>query len=355
MLSVIKNTAKAAVFISGLAGMLVLSSYVLTPKDNTEEAGMYDALANGILAEPDDTIDVLIVGDSEVYASIMPVEMWKDYGITSYCCGTGAQKLGYTYEFISKSFEKQSPELVFMETNAIYRELDYDDVLFNKAEGLFPFFAYHSRWKSVTARDLDPAVNYTNISATKGYDPCTDIKPADDSGYMAPSDEKEPVAPINRLYVEKMKKLCAKADFIIPNMTETAFLLGLPYTEDYDENYVKDALRRLAELGCKTPVITGVHYDDKLQGAAAYDSESDRYYFSFGRNVNSRFHGTGDIFSSVFSGACTLGKDIQQCLDISVKFTLDCIEATIPHMEETWYGSCFELCLGKLIDYVKEQ
>ena len=208
MLSVIKNTAKAAVFISGLAGMLALSSYVLTPKDNTEEAGMYDALANGILAEPDDTIDVLIVGDSEVYASIMPVEMWKDYGITSYCCGTGAQKLGYTYEFISKSFEKQSPELVFMETNAIYRELDYDDVLFNKAEGLFPFFAYHSRWKSVTARDLDPAVNYTNISATKGYDPCTDIKPADDSGYMAPSDEKEPVAPINRLYVEKMKKLC---------------------------------------------------------------------------------------------------------------------------------------------------
>ena len=67
------------------------------------------------------------------------------------------------------------------------------------------------------------------------------------------------------------------------------------------------------------------------------------------------FHGTGDIFSSVFSGACALGKDIQQCLDISVKFTLDCIEATIPNMEETWYGSCFELCLGKLIDYVKEQ
>ena len=45
MLSVIKNTAKAAVFISGLAGMLALSSYVLTPKDNTEEAERYDAIA----------------------------------------------------------------------------------------------------------------------------------------------------------------------------------------------------------------------------------------------------------------------------------------------------------------------
>ena len=156
-------------------------------------------------------------------------------------------------------------------------------------------------------------------------------------------------------FVEKMKKLCAKADFIMPNMTEVSFLLGLPYTETYSEDYVMDVLRRLAELGCKTPVITGVHYDDIRQGAAAYDSVNDRFYFSFDKNVNYRFHGTGDIFSSVFTGACALGMDIQQCLDIAVRFTLDCIEATVPELKETWYGSCFELCLGKLMDYVKEK
>ena len=156
-------------------------------------------------------------------------------------------------------------------------------------------------------------------------------------------------------FVEKMKKLCAKADFIIPNMTEVSFLLGIPYTDTYDEAYVMDALRRLAELGCKVPVITGVHYDDKKQGAAAYDSESDKFYFSFDKNVNYRFHGTGDIFSSVFTGACALGMDIRQCLDIAVRFTLDCIEATVPDLKEMWYGSCFELCLGKLIGYVKEK
>ncbi len=156
-------------------------------------------------------------------------------------------------------------------------------------------------------------------------------------------------------FVEGMRKLCAKADFIIPNMTEVSFLLDIPYTETYDESYVKDVLRRLSQLGCKTPVITGIHYDDKLQGAAAYDSRNDEFIFSFGKNINSRFHGTGDIFASVFTGACALGKDLRQCLDISVKFTFDCIEATLPHMEETWYGSCFELCLGKLIEYVKEQ
>lgn len=156
-------------------------------------------------------------------------------------------------------------------------------------------------------------------------------------------------------FVEKMKKLCAKADFIIPNMTEVSFLLGIPYTDSYDEAYVKDVLRRLAGLGCRVPVITGVHFDSLMQGAAAYDSEKDEFYFSFDKNVDHRFHGTGDIFSSVFTGACALGMSLQQCLDIAVKFTLDCIEATVPNIEETWYGSCFELCIGKLIGYVKEK
>lgn len=156
-------------------------------------------------------------------------------------------------------------------------------------------------------------------------------------------------------FVEKMKKLCAKADFIMPNMTETAFLLGIPYTDSYDEAFVKEALLRLADLGCKTPVITGIHYDSKQQGAAAYSSEKDEFCFSFDKNVDYRFHGTGDIFSSVFTGACALGMELRESLDIAVKYTLDCIEATIPDLNETWYGSCFELCLGKLIGYVNEK
>ena len=155
-------------------------------------------------------------------------------------------------------------------------------------------------------------------------------------------------------FVAEMRRLCSKADFIIPNMTEVSFLLDIPYTENYDEAYVKEVLKKLAALGCRTPVITGIHYNDQQQGAAAYDSATDKFYFSFGRNVDYRFHGTGDIFASVFSGGCALGKDIQQCLDIAVKFTLDCIDATVPHLEEMWYGSCFELCLDKLIGYVKK-
>ena len=154
--------------------------------------------------------------------------------------------------------------------------------------------------------------------------------------------------------VEGMRRLCSKADYVIPNLTEASFLLGIPYSEDNSEANTKDMLKRLAELGCRYPVLTGVRWNDKEQGAAAYDPETDTYCFAFGEHVNRQMHGTGDIFASVFTGAVALGKSLPQALDLSVKFTTDCIKATLPVADEVWYGICFELCLGDLIKYVNE-
>ncbi|MDE6500673.1 MAG: pyridoxamine kinase [Ruminococcus sp.] len=154
-------------------------------------------------------------------------------------------------------------------------------------------------------------------------------------------------------FAEKMSSLCSKADYILPNMTEASFMLKIPYTETYERNYAENILRRLAGLGCKIPVLTGVHFDNREQGAMAYDSVNDRFYCSFGENIERSVHGTGDIFASVFTGAVTLGKDIQKSLDIAVNYTVECIKATMPYFEEMWYGSCFELCIGKLIEMTK--
>lgn len=155
-------------------------------------------------------------------------------------------------------------------------------------------------------------------------------------------------------FVKAMAGLCSKADYIIPNITEASMLLGIPYSEIHDEKSVKEILRRLTELGCPTPVLTGVRFDDVHHGAAAYDSERDEFSFYFREHVKRTMHGTGDIFSSVFTGAVTLGKSLEQSVKMAVDYTADCINATLPCADEVWYGSCFELCLDKLIKYVKE-
>ena len=154
-------------------------------------------------------------------------------------------------------------------------------------------------------------------------------------------------------FVSAMAGLCAKADYIIPNMTEASLLLGIPYIKRHDREYAEKILIRLAGLGCRIPIITGVHSNDGKEGAAAYDSISGQFYYSFRDHIDCCCHGTGDIFASVFTGAVVLGKSLQQALDISVNYTADCIEKTFPEREEMWYGSAFELCIDKLLEYIK--
>lgn len=154
-------------------------------------------------------------------------------------------------------------------------------------------------------------------------------------------------------FVSAMAGLCAKADYIIPNMTEASLLLGIPYSGCHSVEYAEKILNELAALGCRIPIITGVVSDDGGEGAAAYDSENGKFYYSFREHIDCCCHGTGDIFASVFTGAVVLGKSLQQALDIAVNFTADCIEKTFPERDEMWYGSAFELCIDKLLEYIK--
>ena len=54
-------------------------------------------------------------------------------------------------------------------------------------------------------------------------------------------------------FADRMTRLCAKADLILPNMTEAAFMLHEDYREDYDEDYVRGLLVRLTSLGARRP------------------------------------------------------------------------------------------------------
>ena len=40
----------------------------------------------------------------------------------------------------------------------------------------------------------------------------------------------------------EMAKVCAKADLIVPNLTEASLLTGLPYRTEYDESYIREML-----------------------------------------------------------------------------------------------------------------
>ena len=157
----------------------------------------------------------------------------------------------------------------------------------------------------------------------------------------------------NSEFPSHMARLCAKADIIVPNITEASFMLGVPYTEDYNEEYIKHMLKRLCSLGCKKAVLTGISFKDGTQGAVYYDSEADAYYSYFNEHINMNFHGTGDTFASVFVGGLVRGLDHEKALQLAVDFTVKTIKDTIPYAKEHPYATMFESTIPYLVDRLK--
>ena len=151
-------------------------------------------------------------------------------------------------------------------------------------------------------------------------------------------------------FAKAMAGLCGKADLIVPNLTEACFMLGIPYTEDYDEEYIRKILKQLTSLGAKRAALTGISFDPSKLGAYSYDSTTDSYFSYFNDRLPVAYHGTGDIFASATLGALMRGHTTESALSVAVDFTLECIRLTMADEDRRTYGVNFEQALPYYID-----
>jgi pyridoxine kinase len=154
----------------------------------------------------------------------------------------------------------------------------------------------------------------------------------------------------DRDFAKKMGQLCAKADIIVPNMTEAAFMLDIPYVESgYSVEYVKDVLKRLSQLGAEKAVLTGVTFEEDKIGVMGYDCVKNEYFSYFNRKIDAVYHGTGDIFASTCVGALTRGMELDSSLKLAADFTAESIKKTVEDSSANWYGVNFEQAIPFLI------
>ncbi len=151
-------------------------------------------------------------------------------------------------------------------------------------------------------------------------------------------------------YVEAMKKLCARADYLLPNITEACFLTGLPYRESYDEDYIGELIGALLALGSRNVILTGVSYREGRTGVVVKEGDSCRYYEH--KKLPNSCHGTGDIYASAFVGAMMKEKGAYESARIAADYTVSCIEKTA-ECPDHWYGAAFEPMLPRLIELLK--
>lgn len=168
-----------------------------------------------------------------------------------------------------------------------------------------------------------------------------------DNGKMYPAFSPE--------FAKAMAGLCGKADLIIPNLTEACFMLDIPYTTEYDEQYIRDVLKKLCGLGAKRAALTGVSFDPEKIGVYYYDSISDSYFSYYNDKMPVVYHGTGDIYASSAVGAIMRGHSVEASLSIAVDYTLECIKLTMADEDRRTYGVNFEQALPYYIDILNEK
>ena len=208
------NIIKGIVFFSLFFVILYFLSFIFVPKDNTEKAGILEERVYGILGEEKNTIDILILGDSEAYTSISPMELWKMKGFTSYTMGTNAQKLYESYNYLVEILKYQKPKLVILETNTFFRNLDNDEKIMNFFERYFPIFKYHNRWQNITIDDVINQPKYTYKTDLKGYGYYTETKPYKEAHpkYMYEKEDRFKLPKDDEYYIEKIYRKCKEND-----------------------------------------------------------------------------------------------------------------------------------------------
>ena len=131
---------------------------------------------------------------------------------------------------------------------------------------------------------------------------------------------------LNQNIVEGMKKIAKVSDYLIPNITEAAFLTDTPYKDNFTDEEIKAMADKLLASGAKKVIISGVKDENKI-GASYFDNKELISYFQIQRAKS--YHGTGDLFSSIVLAYILNGYNMETVLKKSTEFIVKSIDVTV--------------------------
>ena len=149
--------------------------------------------------------------------------------------------------------------------------------------------------------------------------------------------------------IQKMSCLVNKADIITPNLTEAGILLNERYNGETISIYLlKKYLKKLCEMGPKNALITGVTTDDGEHINACYNKETNEYWKVPFEYVDTRYPGTGDLFTSLFTGFLLNGKSMPEAMENASIFVSKAVSVTYEAKTPKSEGVLFEKIMKEL-------
>ena len=145
--------------------------------------------------------EVIFLGDCEVYENFSPVELYRDYGISSYIRGSAEQYIWQSYYLLKDTIRYETPRVVVLSVHSVqfdkprteeYNRMTLDGMKWSgvKVDAInasmmpnehfidyvFPILRYHYRWGELTNDDFKYFWSKDKISFNGYYMRC-DIRP----------------------------------------------------------------------------------------------------------------------------------------------------------------------------------
>lgn len=151
---------------------------IFMPKDTSDLGGAKYYSTQAYKKEKKNSIDLVFFGNSDVYAGVSPIQIYKNSGISSFVCAS-PKETGYSLvNYVKANLERQNPKLIVLDADCFYYVNDriHGFNIQSKVMAIAPFF-YHARWKELEAKDFytlplpkaDPLKGYLPNFGTSSY------------------------------------------------------------------------------------------------------------------------------------------------------------------------------------------
>ncbi len=149
---------------------------------------------------------------------------------------------------------------------------------------------------------------------------------------------------------KNMAKLAMEADVLLPNLTEASIILERSYDDvPKTKETALEWVEKLSWEGRHSVVLKGISLSEGMVGVCWYDAQTKANGFIQLPFYGQGYHGTGDLFGSVFVGSLMNGASIEKAAYRAAEFVGHCADASFKEGMPTHEGVRFEAHMAKLI------
>lgn len=176
------------------------------------------------ILEPENSVDVVCVGNSDIRSGFVPTELWEKYGYTSVVSSFTRQSISDSQRALKEICKSQKPKLVILEIDSLYDGRGPEDIINphdttpdnffdslkpddfdNKISRDYSVFTFHNILQDRQRRSRRKQYAH-------GYLFCEDIRKVEYRDYMTKTDEIDIPIYSNSQQLRTFVKYCKKND-----------------------------------------------------------------------------------------------------------------------------------------------